>query len=102
MARELNRSTDNSSKEATEIAATLKHLGGVLGLLQGEPQSFLQAKTNNSVADLDADEIENLIQQRNTARAEKDFARADQIRDQLLEMNISLEDTTNGTIWRRN
>ena len=102
LARELNRSTDKSSRESTELAATLNHLGSVLGLLQAEPQSFLQAKTKDSETGLDADEIENLIQQRNTARAEKDFARADQIRDQLLEMYITLEDTADGTIWRRN
>jgi cysteinyl-tRNA synthetase len=102
LARELNRSTDKSSNEATELSITLKHLGSVLGLIQGEPQSFLQAKTDDNETGLDADEIENLIQQRNTARAEKDFARADQIRDQLSDMNISLEDAADGTIWRRN
>ncbi len=102
LAREINRSADKSSNETSELTATLIHLGNVLGLLQGDPQSFLQAKTNDSETGLDADEIENLIQDRNTARAEKDFVRADQIRDQLLKMNISLEDTAEGTIWRRN
>ena len=102
LARELNRNSNKLSKKATELATTLKHLAGVLGILQDEPQSFLQAKANDEEAGLDTDEIERLINARNTARAEKDFATADQIRDQLVEMNVSLEDTAEGTTWRRN
>ena len=102
LSRDLNRNPDKTSNEATGLGATLIYLGSVLGLLQAEPQSFLQAKTDDSETGLDAADIEKLIQQRNRARTEKDFTRADQIRDQLIEMNISLEDTADGTIWRRN
>lgn len=47
------------------------------------------------------EEIDSLIEERNQARKEKNFARADEIRDQLLDMGISIEDTREGTIWRR-
>ena len=51
---------------------------------------------------MDAEYINDLIRQRNIARDEKDFARADEIRKQLAELDISLEDTEDGTDWRRN
>ncbi len=102
LARELNRSTDKSSKEATELAATLKYLASVLGLLQDEPQAFLQAKTNSNDDEQDEVDIQKFIDERNEAKAEKNYAKADEIRDQLVAMGISLEDTPQGTIWRRN
>ncbi len=102
LARELNRSTDKSSKQATELAATLKYLAGVLGLLQDEPQAFLQAKTNANDDELGEDAIQKLIDERNEAKTEKNYAKADEIRDQLVTLGISLEDTPQGTIWRRN
>jgi cysteinyl-tRNA synthetase len=103
LARELNRSTDKSSKEATELAATLKYLASVLGLLQDEPQAFLQAKINaNDDEQQDEITIQKLIDERNEAKAGKNYAKADEIREQLVTMGISLEDTPQGTIWRRN
>ena len=51
--------------------------------------------------DLAADDIEALIAERNEARAQKNFARADEIRDQLLSQGISIEDGASGTRWRR-
>ncbi|MCZ6803420.1 MAG: cysteine--tRNA ligase [Proteobacteria bacterium] len=102
LARALNRCTDNSLKEATDIAATLKHLGSVLGLLQDKPQKFLQAKTNASGDDPDEVEIQDFIKERDDAKAAKNYEKADQIRDHLVTLGISLEDTPDGTIWRRN
>jgi cysteinyl-tRNA synthetase len=102
LARELNRSTDKSSKEATELAATLKYLASVLGLLQDDPQAFLQAKINASDDEQDEVEIQKFIDERNKAKAEKNYAKADEIRDHLVTLGISLEDTPQGTIWRRN
>ena len=99
LARQLNKQTDKDSHEAKTLAKTLKTLAGVLGLLQEEPKAFLQA---GSADDGDAEEIEKLIQQRAEAKANKDYAMADSIREQLTAMNISLEDTPQGTIWRRN
>ncbi len=100
LAHELNKQTDKSSADAASMAKTLKHLGGVLGLLQDEANEFLQSGTDADA--VSNDEIESLIQQRTEAKSAKDYARADQIREQLTAMNISLEDTAEGTIWRRN
>ena len=50
---------------------------------------------------IDVEEVEQLIVDRNTARENKDFEKADEIRDQLLEKNIILEDSREGTFWRR-
>ncbi|HIF50743.1 MAG TPA: cysteine--tRNA ligase [Thiotrichaceae bacterium] len=102
LARESNRITDKSSKQATELAATLKFLAGVLGLLQDDPQAFLQGKANASDNELDEVAIQKLIDERNQAKTEKNYAKADEIRDQLVATGITLEDTPQGTIWRRN
>jgi len=102
LARESNRITDKSSKEATELATTLKFLAGVLGLLQDDPQAFLQGKANVSDDELDEAAIQKLIDERNQAKTEKNYAKADEIRDQLVATGITLEDTPQGTIWRRN
>jgi cysteinyl-tRNA synthetase len=102
LARESNRVTDKSSKEATELAATLKFLANVLGLLEDEPQAFLQGTASTSDDELDEDAIQKLINERNEAKTEKNYAKADEIREQLATKGISLEDTPQGTIWRRN
>ncbi len=102
LAKELNRCSEKSSKEALKFAATLKHFGSVLGLLQDEPQAFLQAKMGSSENEIDEAEIQNFIDERNEAKTAKNYAKADEIRDHLVALGISLEDTPQGTIWRRN
>ncbi len=83
--------------KANQLAIKLKELAGVLGLLEQNPESFLQGDSNdNEVA-----EIEALIKQRNDARANKDWAKADEARDKLTAMGIVLEDGANGTTWRK-
>ena len=77
-------------------AGWLKALGGVLGLLQQEPRAFLQGSTGD-----DGAAIEALIAERATAKAAKDFARADAIRQQLLADGIVLKDSAQGTTWER-
>ena len=77
-------------------AGWLKALGGVLGLLQQEPRAFLQGSTGG-----DGAAIEALIAERATAKAAKDFARADAIRQQLLADGIVLKDSAQGTTWER-
>lgn len=79
------------------LAARLRELGGVLGILQQQPEAFLQAGTNHH----DTAEIEALISQRNQARADKNWAAADEARNKLTEMGIVLEDGVNGTTWRK-
>ncbi|AHE67498.1 cysteinyl-tRNA synthetase [Legionella oakridgensis ATCC 33761 = DSM 21215] len=79
------------------LAATLKQLAEILGLLQESPELFLQA----GLADEDKEVIEKLIEQRNEARQNRAWARADEIRQLLLEQGIELEDGPQGTTWRR-
>lgn len=83
----------NSSKELAQKALELiRELGGPLGILQ--------KSTKADLAD-EAEEIEALIQQRQEARKNKDFALADKIRDDLKARNIVLEDTPQGVRWKK-
>ncbi|HQQ73516.1 MAG TPA: cysteine--tRNA ligase [Pseudomonadales bacterium] len=79
-------------------ATILKSLGAVLGLLQDNPDTFLQAGGTN---ELDIASIEALIAERIQAKADKNFARSDQIRDELKAQGVVLEDSRVGTTWRR-
>lgn len=88
LATEINKTKSGS------LASLLKGLGGCLGLLQNDPQSFLQAG-----AVVNAAAIEAQIAARANAKAAKDFALADAIRKQLLEQGIMLKDSANGTTW---
>jgi len=81
------------------LAATLKGLGARLGLLQAEPLSVLQGAP--TAEGLEAADIDALIAERTAARAAKDFARGDEIRDTLAEAGITLEDKDGVTSWRR-
>ena len=99
LASEINR-IDKNTERAKSLAATLRYLGGILGLLQESPKQYLQSQVGKSDKTLDQ-EIESLIEQRNQARENRDFQEADRIRAQLDSMNIKLEDTPTGTTWRR-
>ncbi|MFP9459759.1 cysteine--tRNA ligase [Pectobacterium brasiliense] len=99
MAREVNRLKTEDVQAANQLASALRKLSGVLGLLEQDPEQFLQ--NGVQVDDEEVKEIEALIQQRKDARAAKDWALADQARDRLNEMGIVLEDGPQGTIWRR-
>ncbi|MCW7547952.1 cysteine--tRNA ligase [Photorhabdus sp. APURE] len=99
MAREINRLKAEDIDAANGLAAELRKLAGILGLLQQEPEQFLHRG-----AQADGEEIakiEALIKQRNDARKNKDWALADSARNQLNEMGIELEDGPQGTSWRR-
>lgn len=99
LAKEVNRLKASDMATAATIAVKLKELAGVLSLLQQDPESFLKSGAGDS--DVSDEEIENLIQQRLQARADKNWALADEIRDKLHAMNIELEDGAGGTSWRR-
>lgn len=95
--------TSEINKNGSKQQATLlKLLGGILGLLQQDPQNYLQNKLINSAStELDETEVAHLIRERITAREQKRYADADNIRKQLLERGIILEDGHQGTTWRR-
>jgi len=101
LAAEVNRSA------STALSGLLKSLAGVLGLLQQVPQAFLQGTSRHAPADdmHSADDftsrIETLIAQRTQAKAAKNFAMADQIRQDLLAQGIVLKDSPQGTQWER-
>ena len=97
MAREINKLKTEDAEKANGLAVRLKELAGVLGLLEQDPEAFLQGDANND----EVAEIEALIKQRNEAKAAKNWAVADEVRDKLKAMNIVLEDTPNGTMWRK-
>ncbi|NIY47519.1 cysteine--tRNA ligase [Cedecea colo] len=99
MAREVNRLKTEDLAAANGLAAALRQLSGVLGLLEQEPEAFLQSGAQAD--DGEVAEIEALIKQRNDARQSKEWALADQARDRLNEMGIVLEDGAAGTTWRR-
>jgi cysteinyl-tRNA synthetase len=93
LANEINRTHDVTQ------AGLLKGLGGVLGLLERDPTAFLQASPDTG--GLDSARIEALIAARAAARKGRDFATADRVRKDLLDAGIVLEDSAQGTIWRR-
>ncbi|RUR15668.1 cysteine--tRNA ligase [Legionella sp. km535] len=91
LSREVNKNA------SPVLAATLRHLAGILGFLQEEPSAFLQSGLESD----DKEVIEQLIAERLQARAERNWARADQIRAELLTQGIELEDGEKGTTWRK-
>jgi cysteinyl-tRNA synthetase len=97
MVREVNRLRETDLPTAAALAARLKELARVLGVLQLEADAFLQAGAEGKV---DAAEVDALIAARLQARAEKNWAESDRIRDQLSAMGVILEDGKGGTTWR--
>jgi cysteinyl-tRNA synthetase len=114
LAREVNRLRAEDVEAAARLGAGLKYLGGLLGLLQGDPERVLQGRNPDDVALVDtvkaidslgvvysAEQVDTLIAQRAAARKAKNWAEADRIRALLQEAGIVLEDTPRGTLWRR-
>ena len=101
IAKKINRLEDKNNQEYMVLASTLKKLASILGLLELSPQDFLQGKESQNENNIDDNYINNLIVERNNARENKDFDRADSIRDELKELGISLEDSEDSTDWRR-
>ena len=99
LVRELNKARAEGSEQAATLAAELKALADLVGLLSQDPEYFMQNSTVNE--GLSAEEIEGFIAERAQARKDKNFARSDEIRDLLLEQGITLLDTREGTTWTR-
>ena len=100
LSKEVNRLRVYDIEAAAKEAAVLKHLADVLGLLQQDPEVFL--KSGKAAADgLSNDDVDALVAARVKARADKDWARADEIRKTLEAAGIELEDAGTETSWRR-
>ncbi|MEC7894637.1 MAG: cysteine--tRNA ligase [Pseudomonadota bacterium] len=97
MVSEIHQLKGEDPALANQLGALLVRLGGSLGLLQAEPAAFLQHSVKS---DLDTTEIERLVAERVAARASQDWRRADEIRDQLSELNVVIEDSVGGSTWR--
>ena len=97
MAKSINLYKEsNKADQANKLASSLISLAEPLGILQQDPELYLKAGVL-----LSEDKIDTLIKERELARTNKDFKRSDQIRDELINMNIVLEDSVEGTSWRR-
>jgi cysteinyl-tRNA synthetase len=99
LAREINRVRADAPSVAAGLAARLRDLGGILGLLQDDPERYLQGSAVAS--GLPDAEIESLIAARAAARAARDWAEADRLRACLSEAGVVIEDSPSGTRWRR-
>ncbi|MFI7960253.1 cysteine--tRNA ligase [Acinetobacter baumannii] len=100
--KELNRAVkEEQADQATVLYSTLRHLTNILGLVQHNVDDFLKSDIGQDALALSDAEIEDFIQQRVDAKKAKDFAKADSIRQSLLEQGVVLEDTRQGTVWRR-
>ncbi len=100
--KELNRAVkEQQAEQAAIYYATLRHLTNILGLVQHNVEEFLKSDIGQEALALSEEQIEYLIQQRQDAKKAKEFAKADKIRQSLLDQGVVLEDTRQGTIWRR-
>jgi cysteinyl-tRNA synthetase len=93
LAKEVNKSKDAG------LCALLVKLANQIGLLMQTPKAFFQSQP--SASELSDEQIQALIDERKAARADKNFVRSDEIRDQLSAQGVELLDTAEGTSWRR-
>jgi cysteinyl-tRNA synthetase len=108
--RQLNRSLDDMNGEKNKLDVTqlvstradLMRIGDVLGILTEAPTAFFERKKARLLEEkkIDTEVVERMIAERVRARQEKDWARADKIRDELADMGILIEDRPEGTIWK--
>ncbi len=94
LAKQLNKA---DAAQAGELKGALLRLAGFMGLLQDNPEDWFQAA---AAGKLDAAQIEDLIAERQQAKVDKNYARADEIRTQLRDQGVELEDSKAGTTWR--
>ena len=100
MAREINRlKKDGRTDEASDLGALMVRLAEPLGVLQQAPEAFLQGRKTGE-GRISVEEIEALIQARTEARARKDWAESDRIRDLLKEKGVLVKDGREGTTWQ--
>jgi cysteinyl-tRNA synthetase len=93
---------DVKRRSLEKLAADLKHAGSMLGLLESAPETWLNEHRARRIAarGLDQAHISNLLGEREAARKQRDFARSDALRDELLKMGVEVMDTPSGARWR--
>lgn len=102
LVRDINTIAKTDDDKARALVAELKALGAVFGILGADAEAFLQGGgLTESTDGLTAEVIEGLIEERATAKKNSDFDRADGIRKELLARGVVLEDSREGTTWRR-
>jgi len=117
LAKEINQVRGADASRAVGLGARLRELGAILGILQDDPNAYLQghiSPVHTTVTDhavgtdhvtvtkkYTEDQVDVLIKQRAEARKSRNWAEADRIRDELQSANILLEDGPEGTSWRR-
>ena len=99
MAREVNRLKSEDGASAHGLASKLREMANVLGILQQDPELFLQSGAQ--VNDEEVAEIEHWVKARADARAAKAWAEADIARDKLNALGVIVEDGPHGSSWRR-
>ena len=100
LTRDINRAKSEQRQDQHSLASLLRYLGGIIGLLQSDAEEYLKSGTGRDSGLSDA-AIDELIEQRLQARAARDWASADRIRDELTAAGIVIEDGAEGTRWRR-
>jgi cysteinyl-tRNA synthetase len=99
VARALNASRDQA--ERRRLAQSLRAGGALLGLLEADPQAWFARSGGVAGDDLDAQEIDSLLAQRDAFRRDRNYREADRIRDRLAERGVVIEDKPGGARWRR-
>ena len=97
LVKKLNKAKHHNDKEL--LAAAIYVSGNIMGLLGSSPDQWFSKNTDNRISE---EEIEELIAQREKARAEEDFDQADSLRKQIEKKGITLEDTSSGVRWHFN
>jgi cysteinyl-tRNA synthetase len=99
LARDINKlREDNGAAAAAPLGTALRRMGGILGLLQNDPQVFLRGGADGGLTNA---QIDALIARRTEARKNKNWAESDRLRDELKAQGVILEDTAGQTSWRR-
>jgi len=99
MAREVNRLKRDKDPQAATLASQMRGLGNILGLLALDPNAYLKGEAGEG--DLADTDIDALVAQRHQAKLDRNFALSDQIRGQLKDAGVVLEDSKEGTSWKR-
>ncbi|ODS24755.1 cysteine--tRNA ligase [Candidatus Endobugula sertula] len=100
MVKAINTAAKKDAEDARGLMGELKAMAGILGILQSDPILFLQGGDTNEEG-LSSGRIEALIAERIQAKVDKHYARADEIREELYQKGVLLEDSHEGTSWRR-